>query len=523
MAGGRVARAASVATALVIVGCGAGAGRASAGDFELDTCLGDQINHSTDAYLPLLTTPLMKVVRDCHPNGPSPFGGVLTGNLKHAGRSVSPGAVAAVILNAPPGTEFTQLVWSSTVKRGDCRYALQMWADGPSTVQPILNMRAGRGTTCGKAPPKLPSKPVRIRYAATHFDSAVYNIVGTNRIVQRAVCVGAKGHGCSRGASNYIKTILAQVTVHDDSPPVVSITPDTPLARGEWVGGDQALHYVASDNVGVGRATAMLGPKRGGIDDSRVCASSGGERRYDQQIPCPNGPGSITVKTRDFTEGTQPLVVRAEDAAGNVNLEDQPQPQPSLARIDNTPPQRVDVGVAGGEQWRNVNDFAAVWANSPEPDRAPLMAVDYKLCPAAGGTCSRGEQTGADIARLAMAVPTPGEWKLSLWRRDAAGNVLEGNASVPVSLRYDPEAPHLAFEPSPADDPTRISVSAIDGLSGVASGSIEIAREGSGSGRASRPIGKAIISSRGSMTPRCQPARTSCGRGDGRRGQRGVD
>ena len=37
-----------------------------------------------------------------------------------------------------------------------------------------------------------------------------------------------------------------------------------------------------------------------------------------------------------------------------------------------------------------------------------------------------------------MTVPGPGEWTLSLWRRDAAGNEAEDNASVPVTLRYDP-------------------------------------------------------------------------------------
>ena len=37
---------------------------------------------------------------------------------------------------------------------------------------------------------------------------------------------------------------------------------------------------------------------------------------------------------------------------------------------------------------------------------------------------------------------------VSLWRRDAAGNEAESMASVPVTLRYDPDAPQLGFEPS---------------------------------------------------------------------------
>ena len=50
----------------------------------------------------------------------------------------------------------------------------------------------------------------------------------------------------------------------------------------------------------------------------------------------------------------------------------------------------------------------------------------------------------------------PGEWTLSIWRRDAAGNQAEDNASVPVTLRYDPEPPQLAFETPQAADPTQV-------------------------------------------------------------------
>ena len=166
--------------------------------------------------------------------------------------------------------------------------------------------------------------------------------------------------------------------------------------------------------------------------------------------------------------------MQAQDTAGNVG--DSP---PVTARIDNTPPGRVDVSVEGGDGWRNRNDFAAAWANPPEVDRAPIAAVGYKLC-SVGGSCSRGEQTGGDIARLGLPVPAPGEWTLSLWRRDAAGNESEGAASVPVTLRYDPEPPQLGFEPPSAADPTRVVVPVTDEVSGLAGGAIEISASGSG-------------------------------------------
>ena len=52
---------------------------------------------------------------------------------------------------------------------------------------------------------------------------------------------------------------------------------------------------------------------------------------------------------------------------------------------------------------------------------------------------------------------------------------------MPVTLRFDPEPPQLAFEPLQAADPTLISVAVTDQTSGLAGGQIELSREGSGS------------------------------------------
>ncbi len=123
-----------------------------------------------------------------------------------------------------------------------------------------------------------------------------------------------------------------------------------------------------------------------------------------------------------------------------------------VARIDNTPPARADVAVVGGVAWRNRNGFLVQWANAPEPDRAPIVGIDYALC-RVGGACVRGTRTGAGLNRISLAAPAPGAWTLSLWRRDAAGNASELAASVPVPLRFDPDPPQLAFTPQAARRP----------------------------------------------------------------------
>jgi hypothetical protein len=136
------------------------------------------------------------------------------------------------------------------------------------------------------------------------------------------------------------------------------------------------------------------------------------------------------------------------------------------------------------EQWRNRNEFAASWVNPVESDRAPIAAAVYKLCPAGPGACTRGEAVAAGVSRLTVQVPAQGEWKLSVWRRDAAGNESEQLASVPVTLRYDAEPPRLAFAPLSAADPTLVSVSVADNVSGLADGVVELSRQGSGTWQA---------------------------------------
>ena len=197
---------------------------------------------------------------------------------------------------------------------------------------------------------------------------------------------------------------------------------------------------------------------------------------YADRVPCPNGPGQIPVDTTELSEGTQALVVQAQDSAGNVANSGV-----LTARIDNAPPPRVDVTLAGAQGWRSQPEFVVGWTNPPELDRAPIVAATARLCTADGQSCRTSEQDGPDVSQLGVTVPAPGEFTLSLWRRDAAGNEEQDNASVPVTLRYDPEPPQLAFEPPSVEDPTLVAVRATDPVSGVAGGSIEIGPVGSGS------------------------------------------
>lgn len=456
-AGLRLTRMLPLATALAVAALTlAIPSRAAAGEFTIEACQADAGEFASTAFEDFATRG-MRWRRACDPLGPG-LRGLVTSNVVRSGR-VAHGAQSAFVLNAPPGTAFSRLRWSGHAQRRDCRYALQLYGERPDgSDATIKNVRANQ---------RCPGQ--NAAQASSWPRPRAYDLGGATRIVQRVVCVGASSaQFCSARGLNYMQTFTAEATVVDGSSPSVTIVPDGSLARGEWVSGKQNVGYEATDNVGVRSAQAWLGsfPRE---SVARPCD-------YAQRVPCLNGSGQIEVDTRQVPEGPQPMHISAVDAAGNSGE------SPTVtARIDNTPPGTVAVGLGGGEAWRNRNDYDIAWENGPEPERAPISAAHYRICHVGGGECVTGGRPGTSIARIDdLSVPAPGEWELRLWREDAAGNQQPENASLPVRLRFDPEPPQLGFEvPSPAD-PTRVSVQVTDPISGLGGGEIAISQVGSG-------------------------------------------
>jgi hypothetical protein len=400
---------------------------ATAGVFTIDSCQADRLGFSTRAFRDFATRGMM-IRRACNPDGWG-LRGLITGNVVGRGR-VPRGSVALLTLTAPPGTRMTSFRWAGSMRRRDCRFAIQLWADAPDIRPvPIKNVRANR--YCPSPPLRGRTRQLRAVSPPAqllHVPSRVYRVTGATRIVQRVICVGdRKRKWCSARGRNYMRTYKASIGIVDNLPPAVAIMQNTPLARGAWVAGRQPLNYAASDNVGVRLARAFVAGRQRGSHD-RPCTLGASVGSYLDPVPCPNGPGQIAVDTRAALEGTQSLVVQAQDAAGNTRISGA-----VTARIDNTPPARVDVGVEGGQDWRNQNDWSVAWIYRPEGDRAPIVAATYKLCASAGQPCTRGTYSGPNVSRLELTVPGPGEWTLSLWRRDAAGNEAESVAVRPPS------------------------------------------------------------------------------------------
>jgi hypothetical protein len=280
------------------------ASSASAGQFTVASCQADRAGFSTTAFNDFATRG-MTIRRACNPEGPG-IRGLVTANATQRGR-VPRGSVALVAVSAPIGTRFTTFRWAGSARRTDCRYALQLYAEGPDIKPvPIKNVRANR---------RCP-RPARAQAAG--YRSRTFDVTGATRIVQRVICAGGNGRkSCSARRANYIRTYQAEVGVIDGQLPAAAISADTPLATGAWVAGSQPLNYVAEDNVGVRQAQAVVSGRVGGAE-WRACAVGTADGVYTSSVPCPNGPGQITVRTTELTEGTQQLVVHPQDAAGNI-------------------------------------------------------------------------------------------------------------------------------------------------------------------------------------------------------------
>jgi hypothetical protein len=177
-------------------------------------------------------------------------------------------------------------------------------------------------------------------------------------------------------------------------------------------------------------------------------------------------------------DGPHTLLVRTVDAGGNSVQTSRE------VLIDHTPPgQALDARLDGGEDWRPRNSFAIGWRN-PIQAAAPIGAVRYSLCPVSnvGGEtrdCTEGTARARDVSALSdLRVPRPGEWRLSLWLEDEAGNADRERAVSVGVLRFDDDAPTLRIAPQDDRDPTRVRVPASDATSGIAGGQVEARRDG---------------------------------------------
>jgi hypothetical protein len=260
------------------------------------------------------------------------------------------------------------------------------------------------------------------------------------------------------------------VRIEDSSQPWVEPRSGE-LWRAGWHRGYEEAWTAFTDNVGImltritvnGEPRVVHDYREGGWPSSVRCD-------FTRPRPCVDLlPAGLGLNTAALPDGAHQMRVEAVDAAGNVG---------SLhheIHVDNHAPAKPDVRLVGGEGWRHANGFEVKWANPPG-QVAPIVRARYRLCDGSG--CVEGSRDGDGLSSLQLQVPAPGQYSLRLWLEDAAGNHDPERAGDPISLRFDDEPPVAVFDPSPPDDPLRISASVHDRGAGVVAGSIEARRSG---------------------------------------------
>ncbi|MDA0173315.1 hypothetical protein OJ998_29700 [Solirubrobacter taibaiensis] len=265
------------------------------------------------------------------------------------------------------------------------------------------------------------------------------------------------------------------VTLRDDQPPAL-ITIAVPPAGWQRQGSFPA-EFAASDAVGIREMEILAGTKRIGYWNPKCYESA----TNTASSPCPS---TATVRgvadVADLADGTNDIVVRTVDVAGNVS---ERRERLLVDHIAPQPPQGLRADAAAG--WSAKNGFSVSWTNPPMSGTAPIAAVRYELCPSANlpyddTGCVIGWREGSNIARLDdIEVPRNGSWRLRLALRDAAGNFDAGHlASLDVPLRLDTQAPEISLLALDPRDPTRLSVAVSDALSGLAGVELAVRRQG---------------------------------------------
>lgn len=401
-------------------------------------------------------------------------------------------ALAFAMFEAPPGTTIRRVTWGGVADRDTCDWLAQirvMGADARNANKLLFGTK--RNSPCnqrarGARPDRLKTRNVA--------DDGRYNVPGANRIVQRVLCTRKGGCPIGADAKAYVLTQYMEVELSDvEKPSELGVTGGSLFGR--WVRDEGTVTFTASDRGSGIQTTRVLG--EGDVQLARVER----ECRFSQRVACPNGAGDAKVSTRDVPrQGTQNIWLEAIDAAGNPA-----RVGPTEIHIDSLAPGAAAVTVDQGQGWRNTPVTTLRWSNKdnvsgdrPEQQMAPITDIGYEVCSASPEPERRkcgsakayriGDQPQQQGAEYVTLDAPAGETEFSMWRGDAAGNMSDANASVPVTLKYDPAPPKIAFKDRSPADPTRLSATVSDQYSGVNAASTSIEISGPGTAGAWKPL-----------------------------------
>src|SRR5262249_27613390 len=194
------------------------------------------------------------------------------------------------------------------------------------------------------------------------------------------------------------------ITIEDDGAPAAAIGGD--LTAGGWRRGVQTAGLWGDDG-GSGvrlRGTTIDGAPGGPTEYPCGKALINREWMGTRMQPCLTlVSGAVSVDTTRFSDGPHTLGHCATDFAGNVGCASS-----HTVLIDNNPPAHPrSPALAGGEDWRRVDDFDFSWSNPDQGPASPIWGAYWRNTrPPGHGT---GGQPGAGPHhRLARRPHGPG-------------------------------------------------------------------------------------------------------------------
>ncbi len=409
---------------------------AQAGVYYVTNCGGDNINR---AWVPSTNTPTMYAGIECGLRGP----GIIAKTRSSGEPQVPDWGHAIVSAEAVSGTYIDEAHFTARVAT-----AGMYWNAG------LLDLANLKWLWCG--PHCTVSPPAR--FSVTGF--------ATTKIAIIAQCAP----GCVTNWIDGWATIsMRDVTlrIQDFVDPVITSTTGSLLAGG-WMRGTKTVTISADDNAGIAALSLVLD----GIEHRR----QGQPCDFHAMRPCPALTATLEAVLAQVSDGPHSLALQAVDPSGRAAV---------LRRtiyVDNHPPGPVEGLASDVPGWTTRNSFNVRWRNPDYGNASPIAAAAWQLCQFNSAThaatsCRLAQlASGKNIAKLgAVTVPTPGEWALRVWLRDAAGNV-DSRTAKQVVIRWDPDPPGVEFLPMDASAPTNIRFRATDAASGLRSVELTLKR-----------------------------------------------
>jgi hypothetical protein len=363
----------------------------------------------------------------CVPPGGDPFAGVHVKSLTREGQ----GTVS--------GTRFARWRWTAPLGAGITAIRGTWWHALHDGIEQRLGVDAGSGFQPFLSATATDTTP---RDFSKGFPSPV------GAFEDRLLCARAESKWCSLEQGSWSALRGLTITVEDDHAPDAGVGGD--LLAGGWRRGNQDVAVWSADlGGGVRFAESFLDGTRIGFSE-HDCAKAmiSGEWQATAMRPCPNeATVHQGVNTTVFGDGSHQVLACATDFAGNRRCTSS-----YTVRIDNNPPVHPKaVALAGGEEWRRVDDFDLGWQNPDQGAASPIAGASWRLTGGAGYDSGIRFAARRDRRGLAnLSVPAAGSYSLQVWLRDEAGNEAPGSA-VTVPLRLDDVSPELAFATAQPD------------------------------------------------------------------------